>query len=64
LAGVAPADAEGLDWTAGMGEANVEEFGAATRGRDAAAEYLVGQRELMLAERPESVAEGLLERAP
>jgi pimeloyl-ACP methyl ester carboxylesterase len=35
LAGVAPADADGLDWTAGMGESNVEEFGAATQGRKA-----------------------------
>jgi pimeloyl-ACP methyl ester carboxylesterase len=31
LAGVAPYDAEGLDFLAGMGPENVEEFGAATR---------------------------------
>jgi pimeloyl-ACP methyl ester carboxylesterase len=31
LAGVAPFDAEGLDFLAGMGPENVEEFGAATR---------------------------------
>jgi pimeloyl-ACP methyl ester carboxylesterase len=32
LAGVAPFDAEGLDFFAGMGEQNVEEFGAAAKG--------------------------------
>ena len=32
---VAPADGEGLDFTAGMADANVEEFGLAQRGRDA-----------------------------
>ena len=32
IAGVAPADAEGLDWLAGMGEENVEEFAAARAG--------------------------------
>jgi pimeloyl-ACP methyl ester carboxylesterase len=34
LAGVAPYDAEGLDFLAGMGEENVGEFGAAARSRD------------------------------
>lgn len=32
VAGVAPFGAQGLDWLAGMGEANVEEFGAALAG--------------------------------
>ncbi|MFF5294235.1 alpha/beta fold hydrolase [Paractinoplanes globisporus] len=32
IAGVAPYRAEGLDWLAGMGEENVEEFGAAVAG--------------------------------
>lgn len=35
LAGVAPWDAEGLDWLAGMGEANVEEFDLVLAGEDA-----------------------------
>jgi pimeloyl-ACP methyl ester carboxylesterase len=35
LAGVAPADAEGLDWTAGMGAENVRDFELAARGREA-----------------------------
>jgi pimeloyl-ACP methyl ester carboxylesterase len=32
IASVAPYTADGLDWLAGMGEDNLEEFGAATRG--------------------------------
>jgi pimeloyl-ACP methyl ester carboxylesterase len=32
IAGVAPSNAEGLDWLAGMGPENIEEFGAAQRG--------------------------------
>jgi pimeloyl-ACP methyl ester carboxylesterase len=35
IAGVAPYDAEGLDWLAGMGEENVAEFGAAATSKDA-----------------------------
>lgn len=35
LAGVAPADAEGLDWLAGMGPENVHDFELAAQGRDA-----------------------------
>ena len=34
LAGVAPYDAQGLDWSAGMGEENVEDFEAAVQGRE------------------------------
>ncbi|GAA2603978.1 alpha/beta fold hydrolase [Paractinoplanes durhamensis] len=33
MAGVAPSEAEGLDWLDGMGSENVEEFGAAAAGR-------------------------------
>lgn len=33
LAAIAPRDAEGLDWLAGMGEENVEEFAAADSGQ-------------------------------
>ena len=35
LAGVAPADAEGLDWLAGMGPENVHDFELAAQGRGA-----------------------------
>src|ERR687893_555599 len=34
IAGVAPADAPGLEFMAGMGEGNVEEFGTAREGRE------------------------------
>jgi pimeloyl-ACP methyl ester carboxylesterase len=35
LAGPAPYGAEGLDWTAGMGESNIEDFALAVAGGDA-----------------------------
>src|SRR5271165_887182 len=40
LAGVAPYQAEGLDFLAGMGPENVEEFGAALAGTDELTRYL------------------------
>lgn len=39
IAGVAPFDAVGLDWMAGMGEGNVAEFGTALAGREPLTEY-------------------------
>jgi pimeloyl-ACP methyl ester carboxylesterase len=43
IAGVAPVDAEGLDWFAGMGPENVEEFGLALQGADAVRPFLERQ---------------------
>ncbi|WP_433222087.1 alpha/beta fold hydrolase [Dactylosporangium sp. CS-047395] len=40
VAGVAPFEAEGLDWLAGMGPENVEEFGAAVAGPQALTPWL------------------------
>ena len=40
IAGPAPRGAEGLDWLGGMGEENVEEFGAAIAGPDELRSYL------------------------
>jgi pimeloyl-ACP methyl ester carboxylesterase len=40
IAAVAPFDAAGLDWTAGMGPENIEELGAAQAGTDALVAYL------------------------
>jgi pimeloyl-ACP methyl ester carboxylesterase len=40
LAGVAPYDAAGLAWSAGMGEENVEDFQAAVQGREVYAKLL------------------------
>src|SRR5689334_12056750 len=41
IAGVAPYDAEGLDWLSGMGAENVEEFGAAIAGPAALDAFLI-----------------------
>jgi pimeloyl-ACP methyl ester carboxylesterase len=40
LSGVGPYDVEGLDWLAGMGQDNIEEFGAALDGEPALRRYL------------------------
>ena len=40
IASVAPFAADGLDWSAGMGDENVEEFGAAAGGEAALRPYL------------------------
>ena len=49
LAGVAPYGAEGLDWLAGMGEANVIEFGLTLEGRDKLEPALREERDGMIA---------------
>jgi pimeloyl-ACP methyl ester carboxylesterase len=58
-ASVAPPDAEGLDFTAGMGEENVAEFGAAVAGREALEPMLATFAEGMLAATPEGLADEL-----
>ncbi|MCW2932311.1 MAG: hypothetical protein JWM19_3273 [Actinomycetia bacterium] len=45
IAGVAPYEADGLDWLGGMGEDNVVEFSAAIRGEDELRSFLLGERE-------------------
>lgn len=40
IAGVAPFDADGLEFLAGMGAQNIEEFGLASKGADALRPYL------------------------
>jgi pimeloyl-ACP methyl ester carboxylesterase len=40
IAGVAPADGEGLDWAAGMGEENLDEFEAARAGPEALEQFI------------------------
>lgn len=47
VAGVAPFEADGLDWIAGMGEDNVVEFSAAVQGEDQLRRYLAPQGELL-----------------
>jgi len=45
VAGAAPHDVEGLDWSAGMGKENIEEIGLAERGTDALVPFLEQQVE-------------------
>ncbi len=52
LASVAPWDAEGLDWLAGMGEANVAEFDAVLAGEEPLRPVLEGLRAETLAATP------------
>jgi pimeloyl-ACP methyl ester carboxylesterase len=57
LAGVAPMDAEGLDWTAGMGEENLEGFAAVQAGGATLDAYLDAHRaELLQADAEQLVA--------
>ena len=49
VAGVAPFRAEGLDWLAGMGQENVEEFQAAVAGPDELSRYLQEQAHVLAA---------------
>lgn len=59
LAGVAPADAEGLDWTAGMGAENVRDFELATRGREALQRVVDEEAAAMATITAEQLVEGL-----
>jgi pimeloyl-ACP methyl ester carboxylesterase len=59
LAGVAPYDAAGLDWMAGMGEGNVVEFGAAHEGRQPLTDYCRADTAALLATTPEQLADAL-----
>jgi len=47
VAGVAPYEADGLDWMAGMGEDNIVEFSAARQGDDQLRPLLRQQREVL-----------------
>jgi pimeloyl-ACP methyl ester carboxylesterase len=57
LAGVAPYDAEGLDFLAGMGEDNVTEFSAAIQGETALSAYLEPEIPAILGQEPQVMAE-------
>jgi pimeloyl-ACP methyl ester carboxylesterase len=59
LASVAPHDAEGLDFLAGMGEDNVLEFGAAIEGPEKLGPLLEAYAPHLLAADPGELAEGL-----
>jgi pimeloyl-ACP methyl ester carboxylesterase len=59
LAGVGPWDARGLDWLAGMGEGNVQEFGLVLEGEDALRPALDEERAGLLQTTPERLREGM-----
>jgi pimeloyl-ACP methyl ester carboxylesterase len=56
IAGVAPYDADGLDFLAGMGPENVKEFGAALEGEEALRPLLEAQRTELAAVTAEAIA--------
>jgi pimeloyl-ACP methyl ester carboxylesterase len=57
VASVAPYGAEGLDWTAGMGQDNLDEFGAAESGEQALRPYLAEASAAIIAAGPQDLAE-------
>jgi pimeloyl-ACP methyl ester carboxylesterase len=59
LAGVAPHDAAGLDWTAGMGPENVEEFALAREGPEALVPFLAAHAAELAAVTGSQVADAL-----
>jgi pimeloyl-ACP methyl ester carboxylesterase len=59
LAGVAPRDAAGLDWLAGMGQENVDEFTAAEQGPAALQAWLEENGSAIFDADGEVLAEGL-----
>jgi pimeloyl-ACP methyl ester carboxylesterase len=59
VGGVAPWGAEGLDWLAGMGPENIEEFTAAVEGEAALDRYLASQVEALRSVTAAEVADAL-----
>jgi pimeloyl-ACP methyl ester carboxylesterase len=57
IGGVAPYPAEGLDWMAGMGAENVEEFGAALAGPDELNTFMEREAPALRVVTPEQVAD-------
>jgi pimeloyl-ACP methyl ester carboxylesterase len=59
IASVAPHDVADLDWTGGMGEANVMEFDAAAAGEEPLRAFLAAASAEMLKGGPDGLADGL-----
>jgi pimeloyl-ACP methyl ester carboxylesterase len=59
VAGVAPFDAEGLDFLAGMGQENIDEFGVVLEGEASLRRYLEGQRPGLLQATPADLVEAM-----
>lgn len=59
MSGVAPYDADGLDFLAGMGQDNIDEFGAALAGAGDLEPYLLEQRAGVLGTSPADMASAM-----
>lgn len=59
IASVAPYDASGLDFLAGMGQDNIDEFGAAVEGEEVLRPYLEEQTRQLLAATPETIRDAM-----
>jgi pimeloyl-ACP methyl ester carboxylesterase len=57
IASVAPFHADGLDWLSGMGQDNLDEYGAAAAGEEHLRAYLVDAREQLIAAGPDGLVE-------
>jgi pimeloyl-ACP methyl ester carboxylesterase len=57
IASIAPPDAAGLDWMAGMGEGNVVELGAAREGREVLAELCRAEAAALMGIGPDDFAD-------
>jgi pimeloyl-ACP methyl ester carboxylesterase len=64
VASVAPYDADGLDFLTGMGQDNIDEFGAALDGEDKLRPWLSAAREGVLSSTPDSLAETMRSLLP
>lgn len=64
LASVAPFNADGLDWYAGMGQDNLDEFGLAVDGEEALQGYLAAGSAQLAAAGPEHLAEAMRSLLP
>ncbi|MGN6333460.1 MAG: alpha/beta fold hydrolase [Motilibacteraceae bacterium] len=64
LASVAPYDADGLDWFAGMGQDNLDEFGAALQGEIPLREYLAPASAGLVAAPPGALADEMRSLLP
>jgi pimeloyl-ACP methyl ester carboxylesterase len=59
IAGVAPYEANGLDWLAGMGQDNIDEFGLALAGEEALRPFLAAGRDELTRATAEDLATSL-----
>ena len=64
IAGVAPYEAAGLDWLAGMGNENIEEFGAAIEGPEALRVLLERDAPELVEVTPDQIADALGDLIP